>query len=231
MELAVRVFKVIDKPKPDMNDFVKLFEIDIEELYQLDDPTFEDGNATINEFVKDVHCELNTRSASGKHSYSIFRQLAVNVASTDPSMLSCFPPNVKAAHEAAVALLGCLYSLKPTASARALDGTAAVAAPEPVPFNLFGGADDESTAVAAAPEPASMSDLLDATDTLSEAEIEELKLFVPEAGDIVDGVMNRDKIAANLEKLLWKHWRHPFTRYHDARLQQIGLEIYWSLWL
>jgi hypothetical protein len=118
-------------------------------------------------------------------------------------MLSCFPPSVKAAHEAAVALLGCLYSLKPTASARALDGTAVVAAPEPVPLNLFGGADDESTAVATAPEPASLFDLLDGTDTLLEAEIEELNLFVLEAGDIVDGVVNRDKITANLEKLLW----------------------------
>jgi hypothetical protein len=116
---------------------------------------------------------------------------------------------VKAAHEAAVALLGCLYSLKPTASARALDGTAVVAAPEPVPFNLFGGADEESTAVAATPEPGSMFDLLDGADTLSEAEIEELKFFVPEAGDIVDGVVNRDKIATNLEKLLWKHREFP----------------------
>jgi hypothetical protein len=73
MELAVRVFKAIDKPTPDTNDFVKLFEIEFDELYQLDDPTFEDGNETINEFVNDVHCELKTRSASEKHSYSIFR--------------------------------------------------------------------------------------------------------------------------------------------------------------
>jgi hypothetical protein len=113
LNLAVSVLK---KPNPTIEDFVSLFSVKIEKLYDFDDEVFKDvANESVGTLEKHVHDVLNRRSLTTRP-YSTFRQLAINAATTDPVNLERFGPNAVTSHEAAVTVLGPLYCQKKAAS-------------------------------------------------------------------------------------------------------------------
>jgi hypothetical protein len=84
MGLAVQA---LEKPKPTYEDFIALILLNLEELYELDNDVMKDvANAADEKGVgtnldNRVHNILNKK----KRDYSVFRQLAINAALTDPT--------------------------------------------------------------------------------------------------------------------------------------------------
>jgi hypothetical protein len=116
-----------------MQEFIDLFRIEPEDVYDLDDEFFKkvSDEDDVDTLENRVHKVLKSNSKD----YSIFRQFAINAASTDPTSFGAFGESVKTAHEAAVALLGPLYNLKQAPSSpadvRNRDGSPSRTPPRP----------------------------------------------------------------------------------------------------
>jgi hypothetical protein len=104
------------KPKPDIQDFIELFRIKPEEIYDLDDDFLKrvSDKDDVDTLENRVHNVLKSNSKD----YGIFRQFAINAASTHPASFGAFGESVKTAHDAAIFMLGSLYLKPPSASLR-----------------------------------------------------------------------------------------------------------------
>jgi hypothetical protein len=92
----------LGKPDPAMQDFNGLFRIKPEQLFDLDDELMKKvcNEDDVDALENRAHNELKSSSKD----YGIFRQFAINAASTNPTSLGLLGESVKVAREAAVTL-------------------------------------------------------------------------------------------------------------------------------